>query len=152
MRVGPGIAAAFVALLGGGAQAGQNEPAIEPGAYEVTVRVEIPNVWNWSASKRTSICVADAQHPAEPPLPVLSGNNPFSGCPARNVERSGASLAFDIVCEGRDASKARAAYTLTPGAFRGRIKMVMGAKNMTMTEVQSGRRVGSCDLAGAPPS
>jgi hypothetical protein len=26
--------------------------------------------------------------------------------------------------------------------------MVMGAKNMTMTEVQAGRRVGSCDLAG----
>jgi hypothetical protein len=28
--------------------------------------------------------------------------------------------------------------------------MVMGGKNMTMTEVQIGRRVGSCELASAP--
>ena len=30
--------------------------------------------------------------------------------------------------------------------------MVMGGKNMTMTEVQSGRRIGSCDPPGTPPS
>jgi len=29
---------------------------------------------------------------------------------------------------------------------------VMGGKNMTMTEVQTGRRVGSCDPPAAPPS
>jgi hypothetical protein len=27
--------------------------------------------------------------------------------------------------------------------------MVMGGKNMTMTEVQAGRRIGSCDPASA---
>jgi hypothetical protein len=37
-----------------------------------------------------------------------------------------------------------------PGAFEGRIAMVMGGKNMTMTEVQSGRRVGGCDLSSPP--
>jgi hypothetical protein len=37
-----------------------------------------------------------------------------------------------------------------PSAFEGRIAMVMGGKNMTMSEVQTGRRVGSCDPS-APP-
>ena len=32
-------------------------------------------------------------------------------------------------------------------AFTGRIAMVMGAKNMTMTEVQHARRVGECSPA-----
>ena len=32
-------------------------------------------------------------------------------------------------------------------AFSGRIAMVMGAKNMTMTEVQRARRIGECSPA-----
>jgi hypothetical protein len=35
-------------------------------------------------------------------------------------------------------------YELSPNAFNGRVAMVMGAKNMTMTEVQHGRRIGEC--------
>ena len=138
-------------ILAGGALAGENDSALEPGLYKVEVRLEIPNVWNWTAARSTTICVADAPAPGELPLPVLSGNNPFSKCRADSVDRDGARLAFDIVCEGRDAAKARARYTLARNEFRGRIRMVMGAKNMTITEVQSGRRIGSCDRAGAPP-
>ncbi|HSA80343.1 MAG TPA: DUF3617 family protein, partial [Geminicoccaceae bacterium] len=70
-------------------------------------------------------------------------------CPARNVRREGATLSFDILCDGRGAAKAHAVYTLKPGAFAGRIAMVMGGKNMTMTEVQAGRRIGSCDPTSA---
>ena len=51
----------------------------------------------------------------------------------------GAGLSFIILCEGRDAAKARAAYVLSPGAFKGRIVMIMGGKNMTMTTGSSGR-------------
>jgi len=36
---------------------------------------------------------------------------------------------------------------LSSYAFTGRIAMVMGAKNMTMTEVQHARRVGGCNPA-----
>ena len=71
----------------------------------------------------------------------------FVGCPARNVRRHGAALSFDIVCEGPDAARARATYTLRPDGFAGRIAMVMGGKNMTMTELQVGYRVGRCDPA-----
>jgi hypothetical protein len=57
-------------------------------------------------------------------------------------------LRFDILCEGRGAAWASAVYRLMPDAFEGRIAMVMGGKNMTMTEVQSGRRIGACDPPG----
>ena len=38
-------------------------------------------------------------------------------------------------------------YKLSSNAFTGRIAMVMGAKNMTMTEVQHARRIGECSPA-----
>jgi len=79
--------------------------------------------------------------------PILSDNNPFAGCAAKNVHQNESRLTFNIVCGGRDAAKAKATYTLAPGGFHARISMTMGAKNMTMTEVQTGRRVGSCPLA-----
>jgi hypothetical protein len=36
---------------------------------------------------------------------------------------------------------------LSPDKFSGNVAMVMGAKNMTMTEVQRARRVGDCGPA-----
>ncbi len=63
---------------------------------------------------------------------------------AGEVERDGDALRFAIACEGRGAARASAVYRLLPEAFEGRIAMVMGGKNMTMTEVQSGRRIGPC--------
>jgi Protein of unknown function (DUF3617) len=140
----------FVGILAGTAQAEQQAILLRDGSYEVQVRLELPNVENWAATRTTTICVPYVGGTSNVPLPVLSVNNPFANCPAKNIQRSGASLSFDIVCEGRDAAKARATYTLMPGAFKGRIAMVMGGKNMTMREVQVGRRLGSCDSAGAP--
>jgi len=83
-------------------------------------------------------------------LPVLSGNNPLSKCPASHIHQSDESLSFDIRCEGRDGAKAKAFYKLKPDGFQGRIAMIMGGKNMTFVEVQTGRRAGSCVLAGDP--
>jgi hypothetical protein len=131
---------AVAGLMAGGAHAAPDRVMPEPGAYEVEVRVEIPNVWNWSAAETVTICLSDRGGP----LPVLSRNNPLAGCPAEDVKPNGSALTYSIVCPGRDSAKARAAYVLSPVAFRGRIRMVMGAKNMTLTEVQSGRRVGEC--------
>ncbi|MGH6919437.1 MAG: DUF3617 domain-containing protein [Geminicoccaceae bacterium] len=138
-------------VLAGAAQAEQNEVLPQDGAYEVEVRLELPNVLSWSAtSSRATICLP-YRGTNGTPFPVLSSNNPLAKCPASNIQRDGATLGFDIVCEGRGAARARAAYKLMPRAFEGRIAMVMGGKNMTMTEVQSGRRVGSCDPPGTPP-
>ena len=95
----------------------------------------------------TTICVPNVRGESDAPIPVLSGNNPLAKCPARNIQRDSVTLTFDIACPGRNAARAKALYKLLPGAFKGRIAMVMGGKNMTMTEVQVGRRLGSCDVA-----
>ena len=36
------------------------------------------------------------------------------------------------------------AYIFSARTFSGRVAMVMGAKNMTMTEIQDARRIGEC--------
>lgn len=138
-------------MLAGAAQTEQGEPMLQPGAYEVEVRLELPNVVNWAAISTTTICLPHAGGTNGAPFPVLSSNNPLADCPASNIQIAGATLRFDILCEGRDAARARAVYKLMPRTFEGRIAMVMGGKNMTMTEVQSGRRIGSCAPTGAPP-
>jgi hypothetical protein len=145
-------ALAVALMLAGVAKAEPSEALLQDGAYEVRARLEIPNVVNYAATSTATICLPHAAGADGPPFPVLSSNNPLARCPASNLERDGATLRFDIVCAGRGAAFARAVYTLLPRAFEGRIAMVMGGKNMTMTEVQSGRRVGSCDPSGAPPS
>ena len=143
----PSSAVALAALLAGPAWASQ-DALLQAGSYEVTFRLELPHLESWAIDRTATICI-----PAESgdvALPVLSGNNPLGECPATNIRRDGATLSFDIRCEGRDAARARALYTLTPDGFAGRIAMVMGGKNMTMTEVQVGRRLGSCGSAAAP--
>jgi hypothetical protein len=134
-------------MLVGAAPAEPKENLPQAGAYEVRVRLEMPNVQHRAASTAT-ICFPYAGGTNGAPFPVLSGNNPLARCPASNVRREGAMLRFDILCEGRGAAWARAVYTLGPAAFEGRIAMTMGGKNMTMTEVQAGRRIGPC----APPA
>jgi hypothetical protein len=137
-------------LTAGGARAGGPESLVPGGSYEVRYRLELPHLESWAIEKTQTICVADAGASGAAPLPVLSGNNPLTTCPASNIRRAGDALLFDIRCPGRNEARAHAAYRLLPGGFKGRIAMVMGAKNMTMTEVQIGRRIGPCDLAGAP--
>jgi hypothetical protein len=102
----------------------------------------------WSAGRETRRrqLVLPLRERRVTPLPVLSGTNAFAKCSARN---NGPSLEYDIACAGRDAPRAKAIYTLTAGHFRGRIAMVMGAKNMTMTEVQTVRRVGAATRRAA---
>lgn len=138
-------------LLAGTASGVRAEPMPaypRDGSYEVEVRTEIPHVDSRKYVATRRICLAGAMDGL--PFPVLGANNPFAGCQARNVERDGARLSYDIVCSGRDAARAHAAYTLTPDAFAGRIAMRLGGKNMTMVETQRGRRSGGCDLAAAP--
>jgi hypothetical protein len=127
----------------------QSDALLQDGAYEVELRLELPNVLSWSASRSTTTICLPYGGATGAPFPVLSSNNPLAKCPARNLRQDGATLRFDILCEGRGAAWASAVYKLMPDAFEGRIAMVMGGKNMTMTEVQSGRRIGRCDRPGA---
>jgi len=82
--------------------------------------------------------------PGEIPVPVVSANNPFAKCSATNVIADGLKLEYDIVCPERGSARAHAIYKVSSDAFTGRVAMVMGAKNMTMTELQHARRIGDC--------
>jgi hypothetical protein len=125
---------------------------LEDGAYEVNVRLELPHIEQWAAGQKTTICLPRPQTTSSLPLPVLSANNPLANCPATNVERMGNELTFSIICDGRGAARAHAVYALSPREFKGRILMIMGGKNMVMTEVQTGRRIGECAPGAEPHS
>jgi hypothetical protein len=97
--------------------------------------------------KTTTICLSNSRGPDEIPVPVVSANNPFAKCSAVNLIADGAKLEYDIVCSERGSARGHAVYNISSDGFSGHIAMVMGAKNMTMTEVQHARRVGECSPA-----
>ena len=145
-RLGPCVL--LIMLAGsGGTRAG--EPALQAGAYQIRHRLELPHVERWAVERTDAACLpvsVGADH-AGPMLPILSSNMPFRPCTTKAWQLRGDRLDYDIVCPGRGAAKAHATYVLSGDGFTARIFMTMGAKNMTMTEVQSGRRLGSCAVA-----
>ena len=134
-------------LIPSGQSARAEQPSPRSGVYEITTRLELPHLERWAIDTTTTICLRGGGSDGAIPVPVLSGNNPFAKCAVANLVTDGATLQYDIVCSGRDAAKAHAVYTLTPDRFAGHIDMVMGAKNMTMIEVQHARRLGDCGPA-----
>ena len=121
--------------------------SLPSGSYELTARLELPHLERWGVDKTTLICLSNSRGPDEIPVPVVSANNPFAKCSATNLIADGSKLEYDIVCPERGSARGHAVYKVSSGAFTGRIAMVMGAKNMTMTEVQHARRVGECSPA-----
>ena len=133
----------MAAVFPGAAIAAEEAP-LPGGLYEVTSRLELPHVERWAIDKKTHVCFGAAAGGAIP-LPVLSENNPFRHCAATALTFENGRLEYDIACPGRADARAHAAYAITPGRFSGRIAMVLGAKNMTMTEVQDAVRTGDCE-------
>jgi hypothetical protein len=134
-------------LLAGSGEAG--EAPLQAGAYAIRHRLELPHVERWAVERIDVACIPETLG-SEPPgamLPILSANVPFKRCIAKAWQLNDKRLDYDIVCPGRGAAKAHATYVLSGDGFTARIFMTMGAKNMTMTEVQSGRRLGSCAVA-----
>jgi hypothetical protein len=125
---------------------------LEGGAYEVTYRLEVPNVERFAIDFSKRICVSGSKSGMPRALPVLSQNNPLTKCPATAIRSVGEELTFEIHCPGRryQSAQASAAFKLSRGHFEGRIHMIMGGKNMTFVEVQKGHRVGDCSLNGIP--
>jgi Protein of unknown function (DUF3617) len=124
-----------------------NPPSPPSGSYELTARLELPHLERWGVDKTTLICLSNSRGADEIPVPVASANNPFAKCSAINLRADDSQLEYDIVCPERGSARGHAVYKVSPDEFTGRIAMVMGAKNMTMTEVQHARRVGECSPA-----
>lgn len=148
----PAIIFASVSGLAGFSADAAAMQRLQSGNYEIVYRLELPHLERWAVAKTARICVSRTGSPDRGTLPVLSPNTPFAACTARNIRQGFKTLTYEIVCDGKDAPRARAVYTLTAGGFEGRVNMVLGAKNMTMTEVQSGRRIGACEPPRTPPS
>jgi Protein of unknown function (DUF3617) len=123
------------------------EPLSLTGSYELTARLELPHLERWAVDKTTIVCLPKLRSGDELPIPVVSANNPFAKCSAANLTTDSRKLEYDIVCPGRGAAKGHATYILSTETFSGRVAMVMGGKNMTMTEIQQARRIGECGPA-----
>ena len=114
------------------------------GSYELTARLELPHLKRWAVDKTTVICLPPFLNDDKLPIPIVSANNPFTKCSVANLMTQTPKLEYDIVCPGRGAAKGHAIYLLSVDSFSGRVAMVLGAKNMTMTEVQQAQRTGEC--------
>lgn len=123
---------------------------VESGSYEVEVTLELPHLEGMTQKKTASLCLTADPAANTHGIMVLSDNNPLSRCPFVNRYEEGDQISFDIVCEGKNSANAKAHYVFRQDRFQGRITMQMGGKNMTMTEVQTGRRTGSCEPSKAP--
>ncbi len=131
---------AFLFLTLVAALAGEGR-ALEPGEYEVRMRLELPHVEDMGVQKTETVCITgNGTHG----IIVLSENNPLAHCPASNIRQDDDALSFDLVCEGHNQAIARATFRLWPDRFVGAFDMKMGGKNMTMIERQTGHRIGAC--------
>ena len=135
-------------ILGTVVQAQPARPEVrlltQTGSYEITARLELPHLERWAVDKTAIICLPPALNNNEVPIPIVSANNPFAKCSVANLMTQTPKLEYDIVCPGRGAAKGHAIYLLSVDSFSGRVAMVLGAKNMTMTEVQQAQRTGEC--------
>ena len=114
------------------------------GSYEITARLELPHLERWAVDKKTIICLPGVLSNDLLPIPIISANNPFGKCSTANVTMEDSKLEYDIICPGRGSAKGHAIYIVSTNKFSGRVAMVLGAKNMTMMEVQEARRIGAC--------
>ncbi|GEP00686.1 DUF3617 domain-containing protein [Methylobacterium haplocladii] len=123
---------------------------LRDGAYAVEVKLELPHLEDMTQKAVRQVCLRAEPGANTHGLAVLSDNNPLARCPLSDIREEAGVLTFAIACDGKNAARATARYVLAPERFQGRITMQMGGKNMTMTEVQTGRRIGVCEGAKAP--
>lgn len=138
------LLAGLIVGLGGATTLGAGETWLASGAYQIEVILELPHVLETNTRKTEIVCLS-SEEAAAFSLSVLSSNNPLRACPRSSVAAAPGTVSFDILCPGVNSARGHATYTIAHDTFSGRIDMKMGGKNMTMTEVQSGKRIGPCD-------
>jgi hypothetical protein len=120
------------------------ETALQPGLYEVTFTLEMPNVIATGVGPGTvRRCVSAEDLRTGNAFGVL-GENPIRACPLKDYEISADRAQYRIECAGPNTPFATGAFELAAQTYRGVITMNMGGKNMTMSERQRGKRVGTC--------
>ena len=120
------------------------EPLLAPGLYVVDVRISLPNVQDTAAPIVLTRCVRTADLKSGQAFFVLS-DNPLKTCAQLDYQTTSDRALYRIACPGPNRGSAVAVFDITNTAYRGIIMMNMGGKNMTMSETQTGRRVGDCE-------
>jgi hypothetical protein len=134
-------ASLIVALAATGS--GAADPLLTPGLYQVEVRIALPNVQDVAAPIVLTRCVSLADLKSGQAFSVLS-DNPLKNCDLLDYQATADTATYRIVCPGPNMGSAAAVFETTRTTYRGSIKMNMGGKNMTMSEMQVGRRVADC--------
>ena len=140
MQMLPRLMIACLLSVGPGAQAQQ----LQPGLYEISVRVALPNLGDAIPATITQECFEAERLAGAAVFAVRSANNPLQTCPRSEIVRNGDTTTFDIACPGPNKAHASAVFTEGSNRFHGLFTMNMGGKNMTMTEMQDGRLIGAC--------
>ncbi len=122
---------------------GAAEPLLTPGLYRVEVRIALPNVQDIAAPLVLTRCVTPADLQSGRAFFVLS-DNPLKNCALLDYQVTADAATYRIACPGPNMGSAAGVFDLAPNAYRGSIKMNMGGKNMTMSEMQTGKRIGDC--------
>jgi hypothetical protein len=126
------------------------EPIPVPGLYRVEVRLELPNVPQAAAQMTLSRCLTESDLASGQAFWLLS-RHPLQSCDRLDYETAGQTVRYRIRCPGPNRGHAVATFETKATAYRGRIVMNMGGKNMTMSETQVAARVGDCLPEGRGP-
>ena len=119
------------------------DPALEPGRYQVEVRISLPNVAVVAPALNLTRCIGPDDLLSGEAFSVLS-DNPLRTCGMVDYQTTQRTASYRIECAGPNRGYAIAAFDVRPNSYRGTIKMNMGGKNMTMAETQVGKRIGDC--------
>lgn len=114
------------------------EELLRPGLYEVEVVLELPHILRPMAYRTVRRCL-DREA-----LMTVESVPGIAACPVVAERAEGDRLGRQWLCATANQGMATASYRVAPESFAARIAVTMGGKNMTLVEVQTGRRIGPC--------
>jgi Protein of unknown function (DUF3617) len=139
---------AFPAALAAAVALAQERAPLEPGLYEVTVTLALPNVKEIPLPEKIQHCVTPESLRNGAAFAVLS-ENPAKQCNMLDYEITGGGATFRVDCLRPNSASGKGVFELYQRDYRGTISLQMGAKNMTMSELQSAHRIGDCRAQGS---
>ena len=114
-----------------------------PGLYQVEVRISLPNVAVAAPLLLANRCITPDDLKSGQAFFVLS-DNPLQRCDLVDYQTTATAALYRIVCAGPNRGSAVAVFDTRQNTYQGTIRMNMGGKNMTMSETQTGKRIGDC--------
>lgn len=102
------VAAAMFILTTTVAAAGQRDDLLQPGLYDVEVRLVLPHLSEHTRVRTQRVCIVAAEVEPTRGLGSLSTNNPLAACRRSAVRPNNETLTFDIRCPGGNAARGAA--------------------------------------------